>query len=140
MATTRKLNHVFERVVARPASLGCRNTIDPPHAGSCPRLHCYESPARFLILWCPSFHISFLSLTFVHDLRDCLSASIASYDVLKNAFESENYIVGAEKSILAGETDTDRINVREADEFNARKSQLRSPRAARCFFAGVLSG
>jgi hypothetical protein len=63
--------------------------------------------------------------TDVHDLRDCLSAAIAYYDVQRNAFESENYIVGGEKAILAGETDVDRINVREADELKARQGQLR---------------
>jgi hypothetical protein len=61
----------------------------------------------------------------VHDLRDCLSATVAYYDVERNAFLSENYIVGGEKAILAGETDVDRINAREADELKARNAQLR---------------
>jgi hypothetical protein len=61
----------------------------------------------------------------VHDLRDCLRTSEAYYYVRTNAFDSENYIVGCEKAILAGETDVDRITVREADELKARQGQLR---------------
>jgi hypothetical protein len=73
----------------------------------------------------PDTHTPDFAHADVHDLRDCLSALIAFYYARKNAFQSENYIVGAEKTILAEETDDDRINAREVDALKAGNAQLR---------------
>jgi hypothetical protein len=61
----------------------------------------------------------------IHDLRDCLAANISYYFARRSGYGFKIYIRGAEKAILDGETDVDRINAREIEEGNAARTRLR---------------
>ena len=61
----------------------------------------------------------------IHDLRDCLAATMSYYAVRRSAFALKIYVRGAEKAILDGETDVDRITAREVEEINAARTRLR---------------
>jgi hypothetical protein len=58
------------------------------------------------------------------ELRDCIAAYMASYGVRRNEFSSLSFLIGAEKAVLAGETEVDRINDREVDEEEADLRRL----------------
>src|SRR5260370_3624689 len=61
----------------------------------------------------------------IHDLRDCLAATMSYYAVRRSAFALKIYVRGDEKAILDGETDVDRITAREVEEINAARTRLR---------------
>ena len=61
----------------------------------------------------------------VHDLRDCLAASMSYYAVRRAAYALKIYLIAAAQSILNGETDVDRINGHEIEAANAARLRLR---------------
>ena len=60
----------------------------------------------------------------VHDLRDCLAASMSFYAVRRSAYGYKIFLVAAAQSILDGETNIDRIADREVEAGNAARARL----------------
>jgi hypothetical protein len=61
----------------------------------------------------------------IHDLRDCLAASMSYYAVRRSAYALKIFLIAAARSILDGETDVDRISDREVEAGNAARTRLR---------------
>jgi len=59
-----------------------------------------------------------------HDLKDCLVTMMTFYRALRSTYVRGAYVIGAEKAILAGETEIDRINTREVAERDAQLAKL----------------
>ncbi len=59
-----------------------------------------------------------------HDLQNCLVTMMTFYRALRDLYVRGAYVIGAEKAILAGETELDRIKAREVAERNAQLAKL----------------
>jgi hypothetical protein len=59
-----------------------------------------------------------------HELQDCLVTLMTFYQARRTLYARSAYVIGAEKAILAGETDIDSISRREAEELGVRFSKL----------------
>jgi hypothetical protein len=59
-----------------------------------------------------------------HDLKDCLVTMMTFYRALRTTYMRGTYVIGAEKAIIAGETDIDHINSYEVAERNAQLAKL----------------
>jgi hypothetical protein len=60
-----------------------------------------------------------------HDLQECLVNIMSLYKARRDTWVKNTYIIGAEKAILAGETDIDHINSYEVAEHDAQLAKLR---------------
>ena len=60
----------------------------------------------------------------IHDLRDCLAASMSYYSVRRSAYAIKIFLIAAANSILAGETAIDRITDREIEAATAARTRL----------------
>jgi hypothetical protein len=59
-----------------------------------------------------------------HDLQNCLVTMMTFYRALRDLYVRGAYVIGAEKAVLAGETEIDRINTREVAERDAQLAKL----------------
>jgi hypothetical protein len=59
-----------------------------------------------------------------HDLQECLVNMMSLYKARHDTWVKDTWVIGAEKAILAGETDIDHINSYEVTEHDAQLAKL----------------